>query len=89
MRAFAALEAKNRFGELLDAAQREPVTIEKRGRPVAVMMSKAEYDELQALRAEHLRAEILEGVSDIAAGRLIDGEKAFSDVLARLDSTEL
>lgn len=30
-----AREAKNRFGELLDAVQRQPVIITKKGRPVA------------------------------------------------------
>ncbi|WP_424522213.1 type II toxin-antitoxin system Phd/YefM family antitoxin, partial [Rubrivirga sp.] len=39
MTALAATEAKNHFGRLLDRAQREPVTIEKQGRPVAVMLS--------------------------------------------------
>ena len=32
-------EAKTHFGALLDMAQRNPVTIEKKGRPVAVLLS--------------------------------------------------
>jgi prevent-host-death family protein len=39
-----ATEAKNRFGELLEAAGSEPVVIQKNGRDVAVIMSKTEYD---------------------------------------------
>ena len=39
-----ATEAKNRFGELLDAVSKEPVFIQKNGREVAVLMSKADYD---------------------------------------------
>jgi prevent-host-death family protein len=39
----AAREAKNEFGRLLDNAQREPITIEKKGRPVAVVLSIPEY----------------------------------------------
>ncbi len=35
----AAKEAKNRFGELLDSVQRQPVIITKRGRPVARMIA--------------------------------------------------
>ncbi len=50
MKTVAALEAKNRFGELLDTAQREPVTIEKHGRAVAVVVSAVEYEEIQKLR---------------------------------------
>ena len=49
MKTFAAKEAKNGFGRLLDTAQREPVTIEKKGRPVAVVLSLEEYQRLEAL----------------------------------------
>jgi prevent-host-death family protein len=41
-----ATEAKNRFGELLDMARREPVQIQKNGRAVAVMLSPEEYRRL-------------------------------------------
>ncbi|OGG80201.1 hypothetical protein A3A39_02940 [Candidatus Kaiserbacteria bacterium RIFCSPLOWO2_01_FULL_54_13] len=34
-----AREAKNRFGELLDSVQRQPVIITKKGRPVARMIA--------------------------------------------------
>ena len=47
METFAAREAKNAFGRLLDTAQREPVTIEKKGRPVVVVISKHAYDAMQ------------------------------------------
>lgn len=78
MRRVAALEAKNRFGELLDNAQREPVTIEKHGRPVAVVMSAERYREYEALRLDHLRAEIATGLADIGVGRTVDGPSAFA-----------
>ena len=84
MRTLAALDAKNRFGELLDTAQREPVTIERHGRAVAVVLSAEEYGELQALKLAVLRAEIAQGLDDIAAGRTVDGEAAFASVRARL-----
>ncbi len=80
MRHVAALEAKNRFGELLDNAQREPVTIEKHGRPVAVVMSAERFREYEALRLAQLRAEIAVGLQDVAGGRTVDGRSAFADV---------
>ncbi|MBM3132800.1 MAG: type II toxin-antitoxin system Phd/YefM family antitoxin [Chloroflexi bacterium] len=46
---FASKDAKNKFGEMIDAAQREPVVISKKGRSVAVVISKQEYERLQAL----------------------------------------
>ena len=44
MKTIQATDAKNRFGELLEEAGSEPVLIQKNGRDVAVVMSKAEYD---------------------------------------------
>jgi len=85
MRTMAALEAKNRFGELLDAAQREPVTIEKHGRPVAVMVSAQDYQDLETLKLMSLRTEIRKGLDDIEAGRTVDGDAAFQAVRKRLE----
>lgn len=84
MRTMAALEAKNRFGELLDTAQREPVIIEKHGRAIAVMVSAEEYKELEALKLARLRSEIRKGLDDIEAGRTIDGDEAFQALRERL-----
>lgn len=49
MKKFAAKEAKNEFGHMLDTARREPVTIEKNGRPVAVVVSLEDYERLSAI----------------------------------------
>ncbi len=42
-----ATEAKNRFGELLEAIQRSPVEIAKKGRTVAVVISIGEYQDMK------------------------------------------
>ncbi|MET0049765.1 MAG: type II toxin-antitoxin system Phd/YefM family antitoxin [Candidatus Thiodiazotropha sp.] len=42
----SAREAKNGFGKLLDTARAEPVTIEKHGRAVVVVLSTEEYERL-------------------------------------------
>lgn len=42
---FSAKEAKNNFGRLLDEARLAPITIEKNGKKVAVLMSVEEYEE--------------------------------------------
>ncbi|MBI5329362.1 MAG: type II toxin-antitoxin system Phd/YefM family antitoxin [Betaproteobacteria bacterium] len=39
MKIMSARDAKNRFGEFLDAARREPVVITRNDRPVGVMIS--------------------------------------------------
>jgi prevent-host-death family protein len=50
MLTLTSVEAQNRFGELLDKAQREPVTITRRGRPVAVVLSPQDAADLLAER---------------------------------------
>lgn len=47
MLTLGAREAKNEFGRMLDAAQSESVLIEKKGRPVAVVLSIKEYQLLE------------------------------------------
>jgi prevent-host-death family protein len=48
MATMSATDVKNRFGEALETAQREPVTIRKNGRNVAVLLSAEEYQALAA-----------------------------------------
>jgi prevent-host-death family protein len=50
MRTVTSVEAQNKFGELLDNAQRELVTITRRGRPVAFVLSPADMSELMDVR---------------------------------------
>jgi antitoxin Phd len=47
MLTLGAREAKNEFGRMLDAAQSESVLIEKKGRPIAVVLSIKEYQLLE------------------------------------------
>lgn len=49
MKVMAAGKAKNAFGLLIDMARAEPVTIEKHGRAVAVVMAAEEYERLREL----------------------------------------
>ena len=43
MAEITATDAKNRFGQVLEMAQAEPVRIQKNGRDVAVMLSPEQY----------------------------------------------
>lgn len=79
MQRFSAHDAKARFGKLLDTARREPVTIEKHGRAVAVVMSKEEFDDIEAMRLEHLRAEVQIGLDASAAGEVVDVDERSLD----------
>ena len=44
-----ASDAKNRFAELIDNARREPVTVTRNNRAVAVLLSPEEFTRLSAL----------------------------------------
>ena len=54
MKEITAREAKNRFGQLLDAAQRSPVRVTRNGRAVTVMLSTQHYDQLRGSAWERL-----------------------------------
>ena len=49
-------DTQNRFGQLLDTVQREPVTITRHGRPAAFMVSAQDMQELQELRRKKAAA---------------------------------
>ena len=80
MKTMNATDAKREFGEVLLKAQKEPVAINKNGKPVAVMISATEYEELISLNEEWLKAQLQRGMDDLQAGRVADGR----DVMKRL-----
>ncbi len=55
MRYVSASDAKQRFGVLLDAAQREPVTIKRQNREVAVIISPQDYQHLRGANIEEFQ----------------------------------
>jgi len=65
MKIFTALEAKNRFGQVIDAAQREPVTVTRQGRPSIVILSAEEYQRRQTRAWRNLLA-VMEETGDYA-----------------------
>lgn len=51
MKNFSAKDAKNHFGQMMDAARLEPVVIEKHGRPMVVVCSVEEFERLSQAAA--------------------------------------
>ena len=58
MKTVTATELKTKTGETLDAAQREPVSIEKNGRPIAVIVPQADYERLMRLENDYWLARV-------------------------------
>jgi prevent-host-death family protein len=53
MHSMTAKDAKYGFGRLIDLARAAPVTVEKHGRPVVVVMAVEEFERLKSLEAVH------------------------------------
>jgi prevent-host-death family protein len=47
-------DAKNRFSQVIEAAQRHPQTVTKHGKPAVVVVAADEYERLRML--QHLQA---------------------------------
>lgn len=61
MKIITATELKTKTSEALETAQREPITIEKNGRPVAVILAQADYERLLKLENDYWLARIEAG----------------------------
>jgi prevent-host-death family protein len=72
MKEISSTEAKTHFGALLDMAQREPVTIHKKGRAVAVMLSMQDFEEHEAMKLKLLQQAVDEGLASGLSDRFID-----------------
>jgi prevent-host-death family protein len=59
MKTFTAVDAKTRFGQLIDTAQREPVIVTKKNRPVGVFFSIEDIE--NTIWAEQVKAAEAEG----------------------------
>ena len=66
MKTMTASVASKEFGRYLDTAQREPVIVTKKNRPVAVTVSFQDWEELTKLRIERGLTQLL---GDIENGR--------------------
>ena len=75
----SAREAKTHFGVLLDMAQRQPVTIEKKGRPVVVVLSMQDFSHYEKIEDELLALK----ATQADKGGWLDRKKS-ADFLARL-----
>ena len=54
MQTLSARDAKYNFGRLIDTARAEPVTVEKHGRAVVVVMAVEEYERLKSIESGQL-----------------------------------
>ena len=79
MKEMSSTDAKTHFGALIDMAQREPVTIHKKGRAVAVMLSMQDFAEHEAMKLTLLQQAIDAGIASGVSDR------AFEDIIAEAE----
>ena len=71
MKTMSAAEAKTRFGQFLDSAQRAPVVVTKKNRPVGVMFSIQDIED--TVWGEQARKAQAEGfIGETQSADLID-----------------
>jgi len=80
MKIVSANEAKTQFGDMLLKAQRDPIQINRNGKPVAVLLSVDEYNNIESLKLSLLQARAARAKDDIARGNLQDGESFFNEL---------
>ena len=94
MQQFPSTEAKDKWGLITDAALQSPVTITKHGRPSLVVTSVRDYEELQSLKYNSLKADIAAGVEQLDRGEGIElaneGEiRSFMDDISKRGTNRL
>ena len=75
MKTMTAAKAKTHFGEFLDAAQREPVIITKKNRPVGVMFSMQDIEDTvwgEQARKAHAEGYLTADESEAVLSKYID-----------------
>jgi len=82
MQSLTANDAKTQFGEMLLKVQREPVQINKNGKPVAVVISMDEYQQMEEVKFTLLQERAARAKLDIENGNLTEGEQFMSDLIA-------
>ncbi|MEY4463773.1 MAG: hypothetical protein RLZZ81_744 [Pseudomonadota bacterium] len=80
-----ATEAKREFGELLIKAQAEPISIIKNGKPVAVIISNKEFQELEAFKEQILKMAIAEGLDDLEKNKIHSHKNVFDSLKMKIN----
>lgn len=70
MQTYTSTDAKREFGEVLIRSQRSPVRVTRNGKPIAVIISTTEYEDI---KRQLLVAKLIEGERSGDAG-IIDIE---------------
>ena len=65
-------------------AQQAPVRISEDGKPVAVVLSAIDYEQIELIKQRYLTAAIQEGLDDLATGNTYPGKVVFNTFMQRV-----
>jgi len=82
MEVLTANKAKTHFGEMLIKVQREPIQIDKNGKPIAVVVSIEDYEGSEKAKLEMLKSRMKIANYEIDNGLTSDGDEFFEQLLA-------
>lgn len=80
MNTLSANQAKTNFGSLLFDVQHSPVQINKNGKPVAVVMSMDEYQQIEEFKLQLLKMRAKQAQVEQEADQLIEGDTFFDEL---------
>ncbi len=81
MKSLNANEVKTQFGDVLLQVQREPLQINRNGKPVAVMLSMEDYQMMDEIKLRILKEKIARAEADIARGDVMDCDAFFAQLM--------
>jgi prevent-host-death family protein len=81
MEILTANKAKTHFGEMLMKVQKEPVQIDKNGKPIAVVVSIEDYEASEEIKLQMLKNRFKQVDDDIENGLVVDDAEEFFEKL--------
>jgi prevent-host-death family protein len=79
-------DAKKSFSDVILKVQQAPVWITRHNKPVAVVISAKEFQELQVLKDKVLKIELQKGFDSLNAGRIIDVQDGIGALMQTIDN---
>jgi antitoxin Phd len=87
MKTISANELKQSTGRAMDQALRQPVVVEKHGRPHVVMLSHEDFQDYERLKYAALKEAIREGIESGDSG-VLDPEELIAEIDLELAKEE-
>jgi prevent-host-death family protein len=86
MQTISATEAKNKLASVMEMAQKQPVMIERNGRPAVVMLSVEEYEKRASDTGREAFLALCERLAEASTRRGMTGE-VLAALLSERDDT--